>query len=108
MLLGWTSLAAAINTVLLDVLGVDPDTGKGRVISLGLVGGAATGVTAVVAASKRGAAAVASTTTWGLSTLAANTPRTPVRVTGWAAVSSVVGGLLIRVAKTRKVLDLLG
>lgn len=110
MLLGWTSLAAAINTadVLLDVLDMEPDTRRGRILSLGLVGGAAAGVTAVVAASRRGALAVASTTSWGLSTLAANTPRTPVRVTGWGAVSAVAGGLLARVARTKRVLDLLG
>ena len=110
MLLGWTSLAASINTadVLLNVLDIDPDTRRGRLLSLGLVGGAAAGVTAVVAASRRGAAAVASTTSWGLSTLAANTPRTAVRATGWAAVSGVAGGLLTRVAKTKRMADLLG
>ena len=110
MLLGWTSLAASINTadVLLNVLDIDPDTRRGRLLSLGLVGGAAAGVTAAVAASRRGAAAVASTTSWGLSTLAANTPRTAVRATGWAAVSGVAGGLLTRIAKTKRVLDLLG
>lgn len=110
MLLGWTSLAASINTadVLLDVLGLDPDTRQGRLVSLGLVGAAAAGVTGVVAASRRGAAAVASTTSWGLSTLAANTPRTAVRATGWAAVSSVAGGLLARIARTGRVRDLIG
>ena len=110
MLLGWTSLAASINTadVALKVCGIDPDSRRGRLVSLGLVGGAAAGVTAVVAASRRGAAAVASTTSWGLSTLAANTPRTAVRATGWAAVSGVAGGLLSRVAKTKRVLDLIG
>ncbi len=110
LLLGWTGLAASINTtdVLLDRFGIDPDSRGGRLISLSLVGGAAAGVSAVVAASRRGAAAVASTTSWGLSTLAANTPRTAVRVTGWAAVSAVAGGLLARIAKTRRLLDLLG
>ena len=52
MLLGWTGLAASINTadVLLDVLSIDPDTRRGQALSLGLVGAAAAGVTAVVAA----------------------------------------------------------
>ncbi len=110
MLLGWTSLAAAINTtdVLLHRLGIAPDSRRGQIISLGLVGGAAAGVTGVVAASRRGAAAVAATTSWGLSTLAANTPRTPVRVTGWAGASSIAGGLLARLARTKRVLDLIG
>lgn len=110
MLLGWTGLAASINTadVLLDVLDIDPETRGGQVLSLGLVGGAAAAVTAVVAASRRGAAAVASTPSWGLSTLAATTPRPSVRATGWAAVSAVAGGLLARVAKTRRLPDLFG
>ncbi len=110
MLLGWTGLAAAINTadVLLSTLGVDPDSRRGRIVSLGLVGGAAAGVAAVVAASRRGAAAVASTTSWGLSTLAATTPRTAVRVTGWGGVTSIAGGLLARVGRTRRALDLIG
>jgi hypothetical protein len=110
LLLGWTSLAASINTadVLLTVMQIDPDSRRGRLVSLGLVGGAAAGVTAVVAASRRGAAAVASTTSWGLSTLAANSPRRAVRATGWAAVSGIAGGLMVRVAKTKRVLDLIG
>jgi len=110
LLLGWTSLAASINTadVLLDLLRIDPDSRRGRSISLGLIAAAAAGVTGIVAASHRAAASVAATTTWGLSTLAATTARTPVRVTGWAAVSMVAGGLLARIARTRRVLDLLG
>jgi len=110
MLLGWTGLAAAINTadVLLDIIKVDPNSRRGQAISLGLIGGAAAGVTAVVGASRRGAAAVAATTSWGLSTLAATTPRTPVRLTGWAGVSAVAGGLMTRIAKGRRVVDLLG
>src|SRR6478609_8681383 len=110
LLLGWTSLAASINTadVLLDLLRIDPDSRRGRALSLGLIAAAAAGVTGIVAASHRAAASVAATTTWGLSTLAATTARTPVRVTGWAAVSMVAGGLLARIARTRRVLDLLG
>lgn len=110
MLLGWTGLAAAINTadVLLDVLRVDPDSRRGQALSLGLVGAAAAGVTATVAASKRAAAPVALTTTWGLSTLAANTPRSTVRTTGWVATAGIAGGLLSRITRGRRALDLLG
>ena len=110
MLLGWTGLAASINTadVLLDVLSIDPDTRRGQALSLGLVGAAAAGVTAVVAASKRAAVPVALTTSWGLTTLAANTVRPTVRATGWAAASSVAGGVLSRFARTKQKLNLLG
>jgi tryptophan-rich sensory protein len=110
MLLGWTGLAASINTadVLLDVLAIDPDTRRGQALSLGLVGAAAAGVTAVVAASKRAAAPVALTTSWGLTTLATNTGRPPVRATAWAAASSVAGGALSRFARTKQKLNLLG
>ena len=110
MLLGWTGLAASINTadVLLDVLRINPDSRRGQVLSLGLVGAAAASVTAVVATSERAAAPVALTSSWGLTTLAANTPRPTVRATGWIAVSSVAGGLLTRIVRARRKLNLLG
>jgi hypothetical protein len=110
MLLGWTGLAASINTadVLLDVLKINPDSRRGQALSLGMVGAAAAGVTAVVASSGRGAAPVALTTLWGLTTLAANTPRRSVRAGGWLAAAGVAGGLLYRTARSKNKIDLLG
>ena len=80
LLLGWTSLAAAINTadVLNSLLGWNPRSGAGRVVSLSLVGAATLGVSAVVGSSRRAAWPVAATTGWGLSTLAFTTPRRAV------------------------------
>ena len=110
MLLGWTGLAASINTadVLLDMLRIDPDSRRGRLLSLGLVGAATAGVSAVVATSERAAASVALTTTWGLTTLAADTPRPAVRRTGWLAAAGIGGSLASRIARTKRRLDLLG
>ncbi len=114
LLLGWTSLAAAINTadVLNSLLGWNPRSGAGRVLSLSLVGTATLGVSAVVGSSKRAALPVAATTGWGLSTLAFTTQRRPVAVTAGAGLAVLTAGAIAAGNRMRRlggrVLDLLG
>ncbi len=114
LLLGWTSLAAAINTadVLNSLLGWNPRSGAGRVVSLSLVGAATLGVSAVVGSSRRAAWPVAATTGWGLSTLAFTTPRRAVRITAGGGLVALAVGAIASASRMRRrgdrVLDLLG
>lgn len=96
LLLGWTSLAAAINTadVLNSLLGWDPRSGFGRVLSLSLVGAASLGVSAAVGTSRRASLPVAATTGWGLSTLAFTTPLRAVATTAGGGLAALSVGAI--------------
>ncbi|MEP6562568.1 MAG: hypothetical protein ABJD68_16020 [Nakamurella sp.] len=114
LLLGWTGLAAAINTVdvLNSLLGWNPRSGAGRVLSLSMVGAAALGVSAVVGSSRRGALPVATTTGWGLSALAFTTPLRAVAGTAGGGLVTLALGVVAAARRTRRLggrfADLLG